>query len=156
MKNNNRYILYLLLLGSLLTAACRGAEPGDIYNCDGVKSVIVAVNANGNPSMVMSLDEAINIDADSALAWSLHVGDGWHLPSKAEMEIVRKNRSLINRGLELKKLSVVLRNNTYYWTSTPCSDSHVYACGPDGLKCYFRSNASHCYRARTVKVLEQQ
>ena len=146
-------IIYYFLIGSLLAVSCRGTEPGDLYKCDGVKCVVVTVDGNGNPSLVMSLDEAVNIDADSALLWSTQVGDGWHLPSKAEMELVKKNKSMINRGLEYKKMPVVLRNNTYYWTSTPCSETHVYACGPDGLRCYFRTNASHCYRARTVKVI---
>ncbi len=141
----------MALLGVIVLVGCGGAyETGDYYSVNGVKGVVVT--ATDNALLVVSLDEARGLNADSALAW----GDGpeeWHLPSKTEIEQLWRFRSAINQTLERKGMGRIFGSHTFYWSSTECSPSHVYACGPDGVKCYFRSNKSHLYRARKVVLV---
>lgn len=150
-------ICNICLLLLLLTAVgCRqGYEPGDYYKSGGISGIVVDVDADGNAKLLMSLEEVQDIDADSASKWAAQLGDGsWRLPTKDEMGKVRKYRALINKTLEHKKLPAVLSGHTFYWTATPCSKSHTYACGPDGIRCYFSTNASPFYRARGVRSVE--
>lgn len=143
-----------LAISMLLLAACSSYEVGDYYSKDNVKGIVLAVDAEGTPTMLLSVDEAANLDVDSAARWVASLGDtAWHMPSKDEMAIARKSRSLINITLDHKGLPAFLKNHTFYWTSTPCSESHSYACGPYGLQCYFNSNKSTHYRARAVRNL---
>lgn len=137
--------------------ACgRSYEPGDLYSCDSVNGIVLQTNENGAPTMLLSIEEASNINADAALQWAESLGNGWHLPDNEEMKIIKKYKSLINITAEREKISPVLTNHTFYWTSTPCSESHVNAFGPNGLRCYFRTNASPYYRARAVTAVEPQ
>ena len=146
-----------MIISLLFLAGCSGKyEPGDYYKVGNVKGVVVQTDDNGCVVMLMSLDEAVNIDADSAARWVETLdGDGWRLPGKSDMEQIRKYKSLINKTLERKELPTILTNHTFYWTATPCSDSHTYACGPDGLRCYFNQSASPFYRARGIKTIEK-
>ena len=99
----------------------------------------------------------LNFNADSAFIWAEQFdGGGWHLPTKEEMTTIRKYKNLVNSTLERKGYNTILTNHTFYWTGTPCSESHTYACGPDGIKCYFNQNLSSCYRARAVKRIDKQ
>ena len=146
----------ICLIFILRAFACcnRHYEPGDYYNKED-KGIVLAVDAEGNAVLLMSLEEAKDIDVDSAAKWALTVGDGnWQLPTKDEMTILKKYKSLVNKTLEYKKQPTVLTGHTFYWTSSPCSETHFYACGPDGIKCFFKTNASPHYRARAVKNLK--
>ena len=147
----------ILLLGltTLIFIGCEhGYAPGDILKIDGTKGVVVEVSPDKKPLLLMSLDEIENVDADSAYRWASSFSDtSWHLPSKREMERVKKFKTLININLEKKGEKPILKYHTFYWTQTPCSESHTYACGPEGIGCYFSTNYSPYYRARAVKTL---
>ena len=137
-------------------AACnRAYEPGDYYGKE-AEGIVLAVDTEGNATMLLSLDEAKDLDADSAAKWAASLGEGWYLPTKEEMALLKKYKSLVNITLERKKLPALLAVHTFYWSSTPCSDSHQYALGPDGVRCYFKTNASPYYRARAVKKLKTE
>ena len=142
-----------LFLGCLfLLSGCTGVyEPGDSYKGDGYEAVVVSVDDDNQPVIVMSLDEASTLSADSAMRWAEGKGEGWRLPDRSEMSMIDRVRSLINTTLERKGLPPVLKDATYYWSSTPCSETHTYACGPDGVGCYFSENNSSSYRARAVR-----
>lgn len=143
------------MMGSTSLSSCRrGYEPGDIIKVDGRRCVVADVDSDKHPVLLLSLEEASDLDADSAARWASTVmGDtNWHLPTREEMERVRKYKSMINMALEKKGEPTILRNHTFYWTSTQCSESHTYACGPIGLQCYFKTNHSTNYRARAVKA----
>ncbi|MBP5189807.1 MAG: hypothetical protein J6031_02700 [Bacteroidales bacterium] len=128
-------------------------EPGDLYRDGENKGIVIDTDDAGNVKLIMSLDEISGIDADSATKWATSTGNGWRLPTKNEIEKIRKYKALSNKTLNRKKMPPVLSGHTFYWTSTPCSESHTYACGPDGTKCYFSTNASVQYRARAVKEI---
>lgn len=145
----------LLIVSFLTIVSCGNSyEVGDYYSNDTVKGIVVNVDEQGRPLMLLSIDEAIDIDADSAKQWAVALGSEWHLPTKQEMEQVKKYKSLINQTLERRKYNGFLTGHTFYWTSTPCSETHHYACGPDGLRCYFNTNHSHCYRSRAVCLFD--
>ena len=155
-KNSMTRSWIICLLISLLTLmSCnRRYEPGDYYSKD-VSGIVLAADAEGNAMLLLSLEEAKDIVADSAALWAETLGDGlWRLPTKEDMSIIKKYKSLINKTLEYKKQPTVLSGHTFYWTATPCSESHTYACGPDGINCYFKTNATPHYRARAVKDLK--
>ncbi len=150
----NKWIL--LTFSLLVFAGCNGKyEMGDFYNDKDTKGIVVQVDNDGRAMLVMSLDEAVDIDVDSAARWAGQIdGNDWRLPTKEEMNAVRKYKNVINSTLERKGCPTILTNHTFYWTGTPCSESHTFACGPDGIKCYFNQNHSSCYRARAVKRIE--
>lgn len=154
MKMKNKSILAIAFV--MLFCACgsdKGYKAGDFYDEGGVEAVVVTADSTGVATMLMSVAEAKDIDADSAKLWASSLGEGWTLPTSEEMNLLYRNRSYINETLEGKKLPTLFGLNTYYWTSTPCSESHVNARGPDGIKCYLASGHSACYRARAVKKL---
>ena len=145
----------ILIFSVLLLSSCTSVyEPGDIYKGNGYEAVVFAVDADNRPVAVMSLDEASSLDADSALRWVEEKGDGWRLPDRKEIAMIDRTRSLINATLERKGLPPVMKNATYYWSSTPCSETHSYACGPDGVGCYYNENNSSVYRARAVRTID--
>ena len=150
------FLIFSILLSSALLVGCKSSyAPGDYYSLDGDKGVVVSVDADAQPLLIISLDEVSALDADSALRWGLeNEAQGWRLPDKDEIALVNKYKTLINRTMEKHHAPLVLVNHTFYWTSSPCSPTHTYACGPDGLNCYFNQNNSHSYRARKVKNLK--
>lgn len=160
MSNKKRFwthlhkpILSLLLcLTSILALVGCGCEVGDFCEEGGVKGIVLSLDDEGNPDMLLSVDEAVNISADSAAKWAESLSSGWRLPTKEEFVTVKSCKSIINERLKNKGLPMLLSPGTFYWTSTECSPSHVNACGPDGIRCYFRTNASGFYRARAVYV----
>jgi len=148
-----RLLLLLALTGSLALSSCsRSYRVGDLYHQQGI---VVSVDADGQPTMLLALEEQCNLDADSALRWAATLDEGWSLPTREQWELIRKQRILLNRTLDDKQLPSVARGHTFYWSSTACSPSHVYACGPDGVRCYFRSNHSDLYRVRAVFVFNE-
>ncbi len=145
-----------LAISPLLLAGCSGTyETGDYYSSGDVKGIVVKSDADGKARLVLSFDEVANLNADSAARWVAEYDNGqWRLPTNEEMTFMKKHRSLINKTLERKGQPLMLAGFTYYWTSTACSESHTYAGGPEGVKCYFNSNASPNYKARAVRDIE--
>ena len=150
-----RLTLLLSIAAMLTISACsRSYMPGDFYSEGGLKGIVVTADEQGKPTLLLAPEETKGVTAAEAKEWVESYGDGgWHLPTKEEMEQVKKYKTLINKTLEQKKQPVVLTNHTFYWTSTPCSESHTYACGPDGLHCYFSTNNSPYYRGRGVSEM---
>ena len=145
-------IVFLCFISLAALTACGGGyKVGDMYKRQGV---VVAVDGQGMPTMLLALDEQANLDADSAQRWAATLEQGWQLPSHDQWEQIRKQRTLINRTLADKGLPLVAKGQTYYWSSTPCSATHYYACSPDGIRCFFHSNKSNSYRCRAVYVFE--
>ena len=128
-------------------------EPGDYYRGDGFEGVVVSVDADNNPLLLLSIDEARSLSADSAILWAETLGEGWRLPDKRELAQIDRGITLINKTSESKRKPKILVDFTYYWSSTPCSESHFYACGPDGVGCFFNENNGSSYRARAVRVM---
>ena len=144
----------LLLLSLALFASCSSVYmPGDFYSGDGFEGIVVTVDDDNNPLMLLSFDEANSLSADSAICWAESMGDGWRLPDKNELAQIDRVKSLINNSLENKKKPKILVDFTYYWSSTPCSESHFYACGPDGVGCFFCENNGSSYTARAVRII---
>jgi hypothetical protein len=148
-----KWMLCLAVSALILTGCSSSYAPGDYYSSKGDKGIVLQADAEGNATLILSLDEASNLASDSAILWAASLGQGWSLPSKDQMTLARKYRSLINICLRNHKQPEFLTGHTFYWTATPCSQSHVYACGPEGVRCYFKSNTSPYYRARAVKSL---
>ena len=152
--------LVLFAMAAFLTGCDGGQRVGDIYKNGDIKGIVVSVNSEGQPTMILSTDEAVALNADSALIWASKLqsdnGTEWTLPTKEEMVLLKKYKSLINNTLRNNKLPLFLENGTFYWTSTPCSESHCNACGPDGVRCYFKKNDTYSYRARGVMRIESK
>ena len=146
----------LLLVATLVATACNRYEVGDYYRKGDVSGLVLTLDEEGQPVLIVSLDEARDLDADSAKVWCAAYADGsWRLPDKREMQLIYKYRSLLNATLQRREQPQMMGSNTYYWTATDCSESHVYACGPLGVKCYFRTNHSPLYRVRAVRTIEK-
>ena len=143
----------VILMFSLWGCSSR-YELGDYYSKEGIKGVVIAVDHDGNATMLLSLFEIANLDSDSAARWAATLDEGWRLPTADEMKIVRKYKSLLNITLRKHNEPTVLTNHTFYWTSTPAEKSHVFACGPDGVKGYFYTNMSPNYRVRAVREID--
>lgn len=157
-KSNSKLFLFFVLISLVLTACQDTYSVGDYYNVDGDKGVVIAVDEAGVATQILSLNEASNLNVDSALVWAAALGEGWKLIGNDQLETLSKNKIVVNETLKRKKAPSVLDMNTWYWSSVPCGDndesaSHYFAFGPDGLRCYFRENASPLYRARAIKVL---
>jgi len=149
-------IALCLVLLSAFAGCSRHYEVGDYFKKGSLAGVVVDVTPEGG-ILLLSLDEACALDADSAAVWASSFGDaGWHLPDKEEMQQIRRHRSLINQTLENRGLGKILTNHTFYWTSTACSASHFFACGPDGIHCYFSTNNGSLYRARAVRTISTE
>ena len=146
-------IIFLLIIAAM--ASCTGVyQPGDYYGGDGVEGVVVTVDSENNPLLLLSFDEASSLSADSAKRWATTVGEGWRLPTREEIAQINRVKTLINKTLDRKKKPKIFMDFTYYWSSTPCSETHSYACGPDGVKCYYSENDGSSYKARAVKIIE--
>lgn len=153
------YNIALILVGALALTACSSYEVGDWYNHKGIKGVVLMVDDEGQPTLLVSPDEAVDLTADSALLWAAQLDAATEaqvsLPSKEEMEWLHSYSAVVNKTLRTKGKSTLLEGNTFYWTSTPCSESHYYAHGPDGVRCYYRGNQSSCYRACALIHLDK-
>lgn len=158
MRRNKKTRLGFLapLMTVLLLSVCgRNYVTGDFYRADGICGIVVDCDDTHGTLLLLTIDEQSDLDADSAKRWASALNpDGWHLPTREEMEKVRRHRSAINNTLERKGFAKVVDGHTFYWTSTECSDSHVFACGPNGMQCYYRSNHSTLYRARGVREIK--
>ena len=154
MKKLSTFFFQLSTLLFLLVGCSGGYELGDYYKTDGSAAIVVDIDADNQPLLLLSVEEASNLDADSAVAWASALGDGWRLPNKNEMAKIERIKSLINKTLKQKTLPEVFKDFTYYWTSTECSETHAFACGPNGVSCYFKENQDPSYRARAVKEIE--
>ena len=147
--------IILLLAIAALASCTRVYEPGDYYKGDGFEGIVVTVDANNSPMLLLSFEEAHSLAADSAEYWAEQIGEGWRLPQKGELAQIYRVKTLINRTLEKKKKKLILNDFTYYWSSTPCSETHCYACGPDGVGCYYKENDGSSYRARAVRLITE-
>ncbi len=128
-------------------------EVGDYYKQGDVEGIVLTLTDEGAPDMLLSVIEAVDLNADSARIWGATLGEGWRLPSKEEMAVVAGVKRPVNITLEKKGLPLVLKGNTYYWTATESGPRNVYACGPEGIRGYFQLNHSSVYRARAIRYL---
>lgn len=164
MRNRIYILVALLALG--LAACQREVAVGDIYRDGSLKGIVVELDSEGHPTMLLSLEEASGLCADTALMWADALNQNgeevqWVLPDYEQMNIVAQHKVEINAAAASRGEAKVLPNRSWYWTSTPCANefcpscpvTHVYALGPDGLRCYFKENHSALYRARAVLVL---
>lgn len=156
MKSNKGPIL-CLVLACLAMAACSPYEVGDWYRKGDLQGVVLQLDDNNEPTLLLLNDEARDLDADSAQVWAAAIDArlpyDCALPTKEEFELIRKYKVVINGTLRKKGQPLVIYGHTFYWSSTPCSESHQYACSPDGVKCYFKPGHSDFYRARAVAHL---
>ena len=118
-KTKNSLLLALMAACCLIASACSDSyETGDKYNTSDYEGIVVQVDDEGNPLMIISMVEASNINADSAARWAEGLNEGkensqWHLPSAEEMTVVKRAKAMINKSLENKKMSPILENHTF-------------------------------------------
>lgn len=153
MKKRN--YLYGLVLLFAFTACQRQAEVGDYYHKNGDKGIVLTLNTAGEVEKILSLQEAKNICADSALLWAEQAGEGWNLTTPDDLKIMATHKVAINETLKQKNQPPIMEMNTWYWSNEPCNEKrlHFMAYGPNGLKAYYHENASPLYRARLVKEI---
>ena len=155
----------------LLPSCTHYYEVGDYYRNGSIQGIVVEITDNGNPLRILSLEEAVGVGVDSALCWAANLNKGnttgdasWQLPDNTLMKAMWKNKSIINQALEKHHQHPMFCATLWYWTSsdsdgnqmecrgtTPCT--HVWACGPQGMRTYFRKNNSIYYCARAVRYL---
>ena len=109
----NYRLLILSALVALALASCRGYEVGDYYSRGDVSGLVLKVDDEGAPLMLLSMDEVADLDADSALLWGTTYDDGgWRLPDKEEMAYINKYRSLVNATLARRQEPQMMGPNT--------------------------------------------
>lgn len=135
-------------------AGCqRSYTVGDLYRSNEGNGIVVTTDSTGAAQLILSVDEIADRAWDSAMALQDTAAQGWRLPTSEEMKTLYAARIALNEALTDRDMPKIFGSRTWYWTSTPCSETHAYAWGPDGLKCYYKENSSPLYRVRMVKVL---
>lgn len=145
-------------------------KPGDLYDVDGVKGVVFYVNEDGKSGLIMSLDQAdlqwsteyvfvscisgrgdyhtedmLKLGADKypAAKWCADHGEGWYMPSSAEMH--KMWFAVSNETLAFDPEFITLYNDKlddpiledYYWTSNETNEelAEVIAFMADSVIC---------------------
>lgn len=99
---------------------------GDIYDCYGLKGVVVSVDNSGVHGLIMSLDEAF-LNWHESNKWCKQLGDGWYMPSLNDFETMKDQHNLnkiqntlIKIGMPLcfgdKKSQGIHKMGHMYWT----------------------------------------
>lgn len=98
-------------------------EVGYYYNRDGRQGVVFEVTNGGRSGKIISLDETYDCWG-SAMSWCRGIGDGWYLPSKDELLVVYSNKSLVNKTLIGKGVTL---DSAWYWTSTAKNEIRAWS-----------------------------
>lgn len=98
-------------------------EVGYYYNRDGRQGVVFEVTNGGRSGKIISLDETYDCWG-SAMSWCRGIGDGWYLPSKDELLVVYSNKSLVNKTLTGKGVTL---DSAWYWTSTAKNEIRAWS-----------------------------
>ncbi len=147
-----KYCIGMVLLLSM--ASCTRVEVGAVVKEDGVKCMIAAVDEENRPTLLLSVEELTHITYDSAIRWAATIGESgqWNIPTREQLQLLLDNRDVLNAKAERRDERPVLQKHSFYWSSTPEGETHVYALGPYGIRPYFVDNTY--YKALAVKVLQ--
>lgn len=160
----NPYTTKILLTCSLvlLMASCgRRYDVGDYYRSGTVSGVVVQLDDEGMPSLVLSLADTAHLNAEAALRWAetLQPAGQWRLPTIEEWKQMARNKAKINATLGKQRSAAIVAADTWYWSCTGADGqriassavpTRVYAYGPLQAQVYFYDNASPRYVARAV------
>lgn len=89
---------------------------GQLYNKNGIKGIVFAVDATGRHGKIISLTRRWNLTWESAKEWCEKMGYGWRLPTRGELLEVGKNFDIIENNLYEAEGQTSQRVG--YWTST--------------------------------------
>ncbi len=143
-----------LIVFSLFMVSCNHNAVGTIVKEDGVKCMVAAVDEENRPVLLLTMEEQTHIAYDSAISWAATVGEKgqWTIPNLEQMQLLLDNRDVLNASAERHGLPAVLQKSSFYWSSTPMGETHVYVLSLYGIRPYFVSNTY--YKARAVKSLQ--
>lgn len=103
---------------------------GEYYDDGKIKGIIASVDENDKPHLILGMigpKEAMNWH--NAMEYGETLKNGWHIPSKDELEEIWRNdgeiTEILNRGLK-KYNGVLLVSNDYYWSSSECDTANAY------------------------------
>jgi len=95
---------------------------GEYYDDGKIRGIIASVDNNGNPHLILGMIGPKEVMTwDEAMEYGKTLKDGWHIPSKDELEEIWRNEGeitkILNRGL--KKYKGVRLDRFYgYWSSS--------------------------------------
>lgn len=124
------YELRLSLNGATPSDPRPTYKVGDLYNVDGNVGVVFAVDPTGRIGKVLALEDHDGfLIWDDAVSYCEGIGNGWHLPSKEELQV------LFNQRKELKKVFSNMGKpwllEEPYWTGTNIDPSRMFPCDVD-------------------------
>ncbi len=97
---------------------------GDRYEANGVQGVVFEVSSDGKHGKIMSFTQASNkLVWSSANTWCSNQGAGWRLPTKEELCLIYKSKTILNSTLA----SVNARlSDGYYWSLSEYNPSRAW------------------------------
>ena len=117
---------------------------GYYYNRNGKQGVVFEVSADGWSGKIISLQET-QTTWDSAKQWCANLGQGWRLPTRAELQTISciKDNKEFQEGLSTSGAKPV--NFSFYWTGEELgSDRAWYVLMRDGYANDYRKSGN-CY-----------
>ena len=157
MKSNKGLILGFVL-ACLAMVACSPCEVGDWYRDGDLQGVVLQLNDDNEPTLLLLADEIRDVNADSALAWAAaldaQASYSCALPTKEEVELIRKYKMLISVSCYTHGISCM--HTSFIWRVRFCVDIYLYVLlvldceGEEGLACYCYSccACSSCYQGK--------
>ena len=97
---------------------------GDRYEANGVQGVVFEVSSDGKHGKIMSFTQASNkLVWSSANTWCSNQGAGWRLPTKEELCLIYRSKTILNSTLA----SVNARlSDGYYWSLSEYNPSRAW------------------------------
>ena len=92
----------------------RGFRIGQLYQNNGIEGIVFKVSDDKKEASILSLDQLYDVDATTALQWAIAYGEGWNLPSIADLQAIYDNIEPINAALA--KISDAKLIDTEYYS----------------------------------------
>ena len=152
-------IICCLLLAMVLTS-CDGlmrkltpkaegeVRVGDIIMVEGEMGVVFAVTSDGKHGKVVSISQTIG-DWNEARSWCADYGDGWRLPLEDELQVICRNKSLLNSALDDGGYTVL--GDKYYWAAEEKDENGAWGVSMSGGRTYSYNKNRDVY-VRAVSV----
>ena len=86
---------------------------GDLYDVNGERGVVFAVESNGKHGKMVSLTQTFG-NWNGAKTWCNALGNGWRLPTRGELLVIYENKNALNAVLTAMGQEIT---NGFYWSS---------------------------------------
>ena len=98
---------------------------GDMYDVNGKQGVVYVVTPDGKHGKMISINQVPSqMNWSSAKSWCSNLGNGWRLPTKAELLVIYRNKDALNAVLAAVGDEIPL---SWHWSSTESDSDSDYA-----------------------------